>query len=125
MEKVLNNLRRECEERGLKLSITERGKEGKSKAIAPCGYLEEKFQDCSKKRSGSSVQCGNIRSGSENDNQEAGCEGEDEVQKVRCEVLHRQKEPSFSEDVLEDSCEEVVEDATGPCEAFRLQNGSS
>ena len=30
-------------ERGLKLSVTENGKEGKSKMIASCGYLEENF----------------------------------------------------------------------------------
>ena len=31
----------------MKLSITEKGKEGKSKMIASCGYLEEKLRECS------------------------------------------------------------------------------
>ena len=35
------------EERGLKLSITEGGKEGKGKVIAACGYVGQKFQECS------------------------------------------------------------------------------
>ena len=34
---------------GLKLLITEGGKEGKSKVITSCQYLEERFQECSKK----------------------------------------------------------------------------
>ena len=37
------------EEKGLKLSITEEGKEGKSKAITCCNYLDKKFQEHSKK----------------------------------------------------------------------------
>ena len=48
-EKVLKKLKMEVEEEGKKLSITEGGKEGKSKAIKSCKYLEEKFQKCSKK----------------------------------------------------------------------------
>ena len=35
------------EEKGLKLSITEGAKEGKSKVIASCRCLEERFQECS------------------------------------------------------------------------------
>ena len=47
-EKVLKNVKRELEEKGLKLSITEGGKEGKSKAMTSCRYLEERFQECSR-----------------------------------------------------------------------------
>ena len=39
----------EVQEKGYKLSITEGGKEGKSKVIITCRYLEEMFQECSKK----------------------------------------------------------------------------
>ena len=45
----LKKLRMEVEQKGLKLSITEGGNKGKSKVIASCKYLEEKFQKCSKK----------------------------------------------------------------------------
>ena len=48
-EKVLKSRRRGVEETGLKLSITEREKEGKSQVIASSNYLEEKFQECSKR----------------------------------------------------------------------------
>ena len=46
--KVMRKLIEEVEEKGLKLSITENGKEGKSKMIASCGYLEEEIRECSK-----------------------------------------------------------------------------
>ena len=39
---------KELERKGLKLSVTEDGKEGKSKMIASCGFLEEKLRECSK-----------------------------------------------------------------------------
>ena len=48
-EKVLKKLKKEVEEKALKLSITEGWKEGKSKAITSCKYLEERFQQCSKR----------------------------------------------------------------------------
>ena len=37
-------------QQGRKLPITEGGKEGKGKAITFCEYLEERFQECSKKK---------------------------------------------------------------------------
>ena len=48
-EKVLKKLKMEVEERGLKLSIAEGVKEGTNKAITSCRYLEERFQECSRK----------------------------------------------------------------------------
>ena len=50
-KKVLKVLKSEVEEKGLnqKLSITEEGQEGKSKVITSCIYLEERFQECSKR----------------------------------------------------------------------------
>ena len=48
-EKVLKKLKRDVEEKGLTLSITEGGKEGKSKVITSCRHLEERFQECTKK----------------------------------------------------------------------------
>ena len=48
-EKVVKKLQREVEAKGLKLSITEGGKEGKSNVVASSRFLEERFQECSKK----------------------------------------------------------------------------
>ena len=47
-EKV-QSTRREAQERGLNLLITEGRKVEKSKVTASCRYLEEKFQECSKR----------------------------------------------------------------------------
>ena len=48
-DKILEVIRMEVEEKGLKLSITEGGKRGQSKVIARCSYLLLKFQECGKK----------------------------------------------------------------------------
>ena len=42
----------EVGEEGLKLSITEGGKEGKSNVTASCSFLEEKFQEFSNREGG-------------------------------------------------------------------------
>ena len=46
LRKVLEKLKKEAEEKGLKLSITEGSKEGKSKGTASCTYLEGKLREC-------------------------------------------------------------------------------
>ena len=46
---TMRAMRREVEEKGLKVSVAEEGKEGNSKVIASCSYLEEKFQECRKR----------------------------------------------------------------------------
>ena len=46
-EKVKNGI--EVEEKGLKLLMTEGGKEGKIEAITSCEYMEERLQECGKK----------------------------------------------------------------------------
>ena len=47
-KKVMKKLREEVEKKGLKLSVTENGKEGKSKMIASCGFLENELSQFSK-----------------------------------------------------------------------------
>ena len=39
-QKVMKKLKEEVEKNGFKLSVTENGKEGQSKMIASCGFLE-------------------------------------------------------------------------------------
>ena len=53
VEEVLKKLKKEVEEKGLRLSITEGGREGKNKVIASCKYLEEKVAGMQQKRRGS------------------------------------------------------------------------
>ena len=47
-KKVMKKLKEEVEKKGLKLSVTENGKEGKSKMIASCGFLENELSQFSK-----------------------------------------------------------------------------
>ena len=42
-KKVMRMLQEEVEKKCLKLSVTENGKEGKSKMIASCGFLEDEL----------------------------------------------------------------------------------
>ena len=59
------------------LSITEGGKEERNKVMSSCSYLEEKFQERSKRerRSGACNQRWNIGSGLENENEAVGSKG--------------------------------------------------
>ena len=47
-KKVMKKLTEEVFREGLKLSVTEHGKEGKSKMIASCGFLEDELRQSSK-----------------------------------------------------------------------------
>ena len=47
-EEVMKKLREGVEKNGLNLSVTENCKEGKSKMIASCGFLEEYSSMCVK-----------------------------------------------------------------------------
>ena len=46
--KLMKKLKEEIEKKGLNMSVTENGKEGKSKMIASCGFLEDEFRQSSK-----------------------------------------------------------------------------
>ena len=48
-KKVMKKLREEVDKKGLKLSVTENGKEGRSKMIASCGFLENGLRQFSRK----------------------------------------------------------------------------
>ena len=47
-KKVMKKLKDEVERKGLDLSVTEDGKEGKSKMIASCGFLENELRHLSR-----------------------------------------------------------------------------
>ena len=56
-EKVLKKLKREVEEKGLKLSTTEGGKEGKRKVIHAASIRKRSFRNAAKRRSGVGDEC--------------------------------------------------------------------
>ena len=47
-KKVMKKLKEEVRKKGPQLAVTENGKEGKSKMIALCRFLEEGLRQCSK-----------------------------------------------------------------------------
>ena len=47
-KKVMKKLKEEVDGKGLELSMTEGGKEGKSKMIASCGFLENELRQYNK-----------------------------------------------------------------------------
>ena len=47
-KEVMKKLKEEVERKGLKLSVNESGKEGKSKMIASCGFLEHELRQFSR-----------------------------------------------------------------------------
>ena len=47
-KKVTKKLKGEVQKKGLKLSVTENGTEGKRKMISSCGFLENELRQCSK-----------------------------------------------------------------------------
>ena len=69
----MKKLKEEVEEKGLKLSVTENGTEGKRKVIASCGFLEDELRQCSKEEGvtlADSVDT--LRVGLENESHEVG-----------------------------------------------------
>ena len=55
--KVLQKLKREVEETGLKVSIADGDREGQSKAVTFCKFLEERFLRMQQERGCMSVEC--------------------------------------------------------------------
>ena len=47
-KRVMKQLKEVVEKKGLKLSVTKNGKEGKSKMIASCLFLEDELRQCGK-----------------------------------------------------------------------------
>ena len=87
-KKVMRKLKEEVEKKGFKLSVTENGKEGQSKMIASCGFLENEIsQFMKRRRSDDGRQCGNVGSPLENQSQELGSERKSEKKEVHSEIL--------------------------------------
>ena len=92
-KKVMKKLKEEVERKGLKLSITENGKEGKSKMIASCSFLEDELRQCSKEEErtmADSVETLGVdfRTGVKN----LGAKEKSAKKEVHCEILAHQEE---------------------------------
>ena len=87
---------------------------GNSVMQLPAGKVSGMPQE---RRSRTCNQCGNTRSGSENDHCAVGSKRELEKEEVRYEVLAGHEESGFSKERHENWCEEVVEDWSGSYES--------
>ena len=91
-KKVMGKLK-EGERKGHKLSVTENGKEGKSKMIASCGFLEDEPRQHSKEQGvtmADSVE--NVGRRLEIESQEVGSKRTGEKEEVQAEILAHQEE---------------------------------
>ena len=96
-KKVVKKLKEEVEKKDLKLSVTENGKEGKSKMTALCGYLEEEVASIQKRRrSDVDRLCGHTWSRLGNESKKAWSERKSEKEEVQSLVFtfSRRMKPS-------------------------------
>ena len=98
-EKILKK-KSETDEKDLKLSTTEGGKEGRNKAITSCKYLDERFHQCSKKgvplETSAEAPGVDLRTRTKQ-LEAAGGEGEGEEEEVRCETPAHQEKSDVTE----------------------------
>ena len=80
----MKKLKEEVEKKGLKVSVTENGKEGKSKMIASCGFLEDELCQYSKEGVTLADSVENAGSRFENKSQEVGSKRRRKKKKVQC-----------------------------------------
>ena len=104
-EKVLKKLKKEVQEKCLKLSITEGGKEGKSKVMTSCKCLEVRFQKCSQKER-VVLATSNETLGAElkTRTDQLGAKEKNEKKEVGCEILADQEKSCLSDKLHEDWC---------------------
>ena len=89
-KKVMTKLEEEVETKGPNLSFTENGKEGKSKMIASCSFLENELRNFS--RSDLGRQRGNSGRRLENNSEKAGSKRKSKEEEAQGEVLSHQEE---------------------------------
>ena len=114
--KVFQKLKSEVEEKGLKLLITKRGKDGKSKLVTSCRYLEESFQDWSEKRVvTTSVESLGVDLGTKT--KQLGTK--EKTRRKKCEVRFSltRKNIIFEKSYMRIGRGKVAEDRLGPCES--------
>ena len=107
-KKVMKKLKEEVGKKGLKLSVTEKGKEAKSKIIASCGFLENDLCQFSREEGvtlAHSVQTLGVDLRTRVKRLGAKEKTEGEVQR---EVLNHKEEQSISKELHESGGQEVV-----------------
>ena len=123
-EKVLMAMKSEVEEKGLKLWITEGGKEGKSRVITSCEYLDEGFPEYSKEGIGLATSIETL--GVDLRTRTKQLEAKEKARRKKCEVrLTLIRKNRVFQQRHEDWCEEVAEEGFGPCESVEGKQWAS
>ena len=108
-KKAMKKLKEEVERKGLKLSVTEDGKEGKSKMIASCGFLENELHQFNREEGvilADSVETLGVDLRTRLKRLGAKEKSEEEV--VQGEVLAHKEEECISKELHESGCQEVA-----------------
>ena len=111
----LRAMRREVEEKGPNLSITERGKEGKSMVIASCSYLKKKFQESSTREGVVGLATSVKTLGVDLRTTTKRLGAKEKARRKKCDVWFSffQEESRFPHELHEDWCEDVASDEFG------------
>ena len=100
------------------MSITEGGKEGNSKAVTSCKYLEERFQECSKKEEVLATKVETL--GVDLRTRTKQLVAKEKARRRKCDVRFSLvfRNLVFQKNYMTTGCEEVVEDGFGSCESL-------
>ena len=119
-KKVMKKLKEEVEKKGLKLSVTENGKEGQSKMIASCGFLEDELRQCSEEEGVTIRHCGNDGCRLKNKSQEVGSKRKSEEKEVQSEILSYQQEGSLPENFVKTGAKKILRAGMVPARTWRV-----
>ena len=108
-KKVMKKLKEEVEKKNLKLSVTENGKEGRSKMIASCGFLEEALRQSCEEEGVTLVDCvETLRVDPRTRVKRLGAKERARRKKCNARFLVIKKNKAFRKEVQESWCQEVV-----------------
>ena len=125
-KKVMKKLKEEVDKKGFKFSVTENGKEGKSKMIASCGFLEDDLRQCSKEE-GVTMEDSVETLGMDSGKRVKRLGAKEKSRRKKCKVtfFDHQEEQGLPKELHEDGGQEVVtsgygvsEDVESACSGF-------
>ena len=124
-EKVVRKLKEEVEDKGLKLSITEKREKEKSEMITSCRYPEEKLRECSQKGVSVADSVETLGVDLRTPTKQLGTKGKSEKEQMQCDIHAHQEKSDLPEKSYEDWCETAVEDGIASRESGRQAVGIS
>ena len=112
-KKVMKKLKEAVEKKGLKLSVTESGKEGKSKMTASRGFLEDELRQCSKEGVTMTDSVETLVVDSRTRVKSLGSQRKSEEEEVQGEILAYQQEQGLPKELHEGESQETYTSGNG------------